>query len=187
MKKDGIVNLFYERKEEAVQEAQKAYGAYLFSIASRILSDKRDAEEAVNDAYLAAWNSIPPQDPENLKTYLGKLCREGAIDRLRQNTAKKRAPAAALLPLEELEEAVGEGGVEEHVQAAELSRRISAFLHEEKADARRVFLRRYWYFDPIGEIAARFGFSESRVRMMLKRTRDRLHATLKKEGYLNEK
>ncbi len=183
MNDDLLVQRFLRRDESALSTAREAYGRYCFSIAQNVLRNEEDSEEALNEALLAAWNSIPPQEPKNLKTYLGKLIREIAIDRLRKNHAQKRIPRGELLPLDELETLIGENQLEDTLEEAELSRIISGFLRAQKETERNVFIRRYWYYDSIEEICRRYGFGKSKVLMMLKRTRDRLAETLKKEGY----
>ena len=178
-----VVKLFLERREDAIAAAKERYEAYCLSVAGNILSDRGDAEECFNDALLAAWNSIPPQEPENLKTYLGKLTRERAIDRWRERRAQKRIAPEECVPLEELEDVFGKSEVEDAVEAAELSRSISLFLRSVRTADRDVFIRRYWYCDSIQSICDRYGFGRSKVLMTLKRTRDRLAVYLKKKGY----
>ncbi len=181
-----LVAAFYKRDEKAISLAKQRYEAYCLSVAEHILRNRQDAEECWNDALLAAWNSIPPQCPENLKTYLGKLTRERAVDCLRKKQAQKRVPAAVLVPFEELEEMLGAYRVEEAAEAAALASCISAFLRTEREAERNVFIRRYWYCDPVAAICARYGYSKGKTVMMLKRTRGRLAAYLKKEGFLYE-
>ncbi len=181
---DLLVRKILAREEEAISKAKETYGKYCFSIAQNILRNEEDSEECVNEAFFAAWNSIPPHKPMNLKTYLGKLVREIAIDRFRKKHAQKRVPANELLPLEEIESLVGEYEVADSAEEAELSSLISGFLRTRNETERNVFIRRYWYYDSIEEICRRFGFGKSKVLMMLKRTRDRLAEALKEEGYL---
>ena len=183
MKDEVLVRRFLERDELALAEARTRYGAYCLAVARNICPEPGDAEECLNDALLATWNSIPPQEPEDLKTYLGKLTRERAIDRWREARAKKRTPPDGLVSLDELEDMIGENAVEEAVEYAELSRAISAFLYTVREAERNVFIRRYWYGDSVESICARTGYKKSRVLMMLKRTRDRLADRLRKEGY----
>jgi RNA polymerase sigma-70 factor (ECF subfamily) len=184
---EQTIKKFFDRDESALSDARLAYGDYCRSVANGILKDSRDSEECVNDTFFAAWNSIPPDRPENLKAYLGKLTRNGALDILRKNNAEKRIPSAALVPFDELEEATGEAMVEDQLTVSELSRIISDFLHSQKETERKVFIRRYWYCDSISDICARYGYGKSKVLMMLKRTRDKLAESLKKEGYTYEK
>ena len=183
MKDEALVQSFWERDETAIAKAREQYGDYCYAIAGNVLESREDCEECLNEAMLAAWNSIPPQRPNNLKTYLGKLIREIAVDHLRKNHAQKRIPRGALLPLDELEELVGENAVSDSIEEAELSTLISGFLRSLKETERNVFLRRYWYYDPVNEICRRYGFGKSNVLMRLKRTRERLAECLKKEGY----
>ena len=183
MQEENLIHQFIERNEEAISESKQRYASYCLAIAQNILTDREDAEECLNDALLAAWNSIPPHHPENLKTYLGKLTREISIDRFRKKNAQKRIPSGFVIPFEELEEMIGQSEVAASVEEAELSRRISLFLRSLKEHERNVFIRRYWYCDSVESICARFGFGKSRVLMMLKRTRDRLAGYLKKEGF----
>ena len=184
MNDEVLVAKFRDRDPDAIAEAKERYDAYCIYIAENILHDRHDAEECLNDALLAAWNSIPPQRPNNLKTYLGKLVREIAIDRWRKSKAQKRISDELLVPLDELEEMVGSNEVEESVEDAELSLCISRFLRSLKQVERDVFVRRYWFYDPVDRICVRYGFSKGKVSMMLKRTRDKLADYLKKEGYM---
>ncbi len=185
MNDDVLVREILNRNEAGLASAKTQYGAYCLYIANNVLHSEQDAEECLNDALLAAWNSIPPQQPENLKTYLGKLIREIAVDRWRRNTAQKRIAPTALVPLEELEEMMGEASVEARVEEAELSRLISVFLNTIPETERLLFIRRYWYYDSIQQLCARFGFGKSKVTVTLMRTRNKLAKYLKKEGYLS--
>lgn len=183
MEDSQIVELFWQRNEEAVSETEKKYGTYCRSIAGRVLGVREDVLECVNDVYLAVWNAIPPHRPENLRTFLGKIARRLALKKRRDQTRDKRGGGAVDLSLEELDECVPSGGhIDDALEAEELTRIIDAFLETLPADERRVFLRRYWYLDSVAAIAERYGFGESRVKMMLKRTRDKLAARLAKEG-----
>lgn len=184
MKDDQIVQKFIDRDEEAIAESRKNYETYCLRIAENILYNKEDAEECFNDALLAAWNSIPPQRPNNLKTYLGKLVRQISIDRWRKNNALKRSALSPAVSFDELEDIVGACNIDEEVADAELSRQISAFLRTLGETERNVFVRRYWHLDPVGDICKRYGFSKGKVSMMLKRTRGKLAEHLKKEGFM---
>ena len=178
-----IVELYWQRQERAIAETKTKYGAYCQTIAQRILNDRLDAEECVNDTYLGAWNAMPPHRPASLRTFLGKIARNLSLKRWRARSAAKRGSGEVALSLDELEECVaGAGSVEEHVEAEELARVIDAFLGGLSADDRRMFVCRYWYFDSVGDIAQRFGFSQSKVKMSLKRTRDKLATYLEQEG-----
>lgn len=180
MKDEAIVKLFWNRDESAVAEAEKQYGGYCLRIAENVLRDAHDAEECFNDALLAAWESIPPNRPANLKAYLGILVRNAALDRSRRSGAQKRRPET-LESLEELGDIAAAFDVEKIADANELSRLITAHLRTLGADERRVFIRRYWHYDSIGAIAERYGFTQGKVKMMLKRTRASLAEFLKRE------
>ena len=184
MNDEALIQRFWDREETAIQAAKKQYEPYCLYIAQNVLRNRQDAEECLNDALLAAWNSIPPQRPQNLKTYLGKLTRELAVDRWRRNRAQKRITPDSVAPLDELEELVGESRVEETAEAAELSQLISRFLRTLPETERSLFIRRYWYYDSIEQICKRYGFGKSKVTVALMRTRNKLAAYLKKEGYL---
>jgi len=181
---DIIVNLFWDRQEDALAKTQEAYGAYCLQIAGRILGNPEDARECVNDAYIAAWNSIPPNRPENLKTYLGKLTRRISMKRWRSRDAQKRGSGEIALSLEELGDCIPSGILlEEQLVGKELTETINGFLEQLPKQQRQVFVLRYWYGCSIQEISSKFGFSKSKVESMLHRTRNKLRETLREEGY----
>ena len=183
MEDQEIVRLYWERKEEAIRETESKYGRYCFSIANRFLRNAADAEECVNDTFHAAWNTIPPHRPESLAPYLGKIVRRRALNLWRERSVEKRGGGEAPLLLDELEEVIPSGEeIDARLNAEELAEVLNRFLDGLPVDQRRVFLRRYWYLDSIRDISARFGFTRSKVKMMLKRTRDMLAETLQKEG-----
>ena len=179
-----IVRMFRDRDENAVAEARRQYETYLTYIADNILHDRRDAEECLNDALLAAWNSIPPQRPEDLRTYLGKLTRRIAINRWRMNTRQKRVRSDLTKSLDEIGEVISGWDLDTELEAVELSREISRFLNSIDETKRRIFIQRYWYCDSVKTICERYGYGKSRVLVMLKRTRDDLAKHLKKEGLI---
>ena len=180
---DGkIIELFFARDEQAIRATNEQYGKLCRYIAGRILSDRSDAEECVNDAYLTVWNTIPPTRPAYFKAFLCKITRNLALKKAETAGAQKRT-AAAMLSLEELEEAVPDRTLSSVIGEEELGKAISAFLRKQSEDRRSVFLRRYWFFDSISEIAERCGFSESKVKSMLFHTRNKLREYLKKEGF----
>ena len=183
MNDQAIVQKYWDRNEDAISDSKKQYEDYCLYIANNALHDRQDAEECLNDALLAAWNSIPPQKPENLKTYLGKLIHEIAIDRWRKNTRQKRIRSELVQSLDEIEEIVSGQNFDAEIEEAELSREISRYLYSISETKRNVFIRRYWYYDSIESICERYGFGKSKVLVMLKRTRDDLAQHLKKEGY----
>lgn len=180
-----IVALYWARSEEAIVQSDKKYGGYCYSIAYNILTNREDAEESVSDAYLSAWNAIPPRRPAMLATFLGKITRHLSIDRWRGRNRSKRGSGEMVLALEELGECVAGGETaEEAVERRELARSLNRFLEGLPETERRVFLCRYWYLDPVAEIANYYGFSVSKVTSMLHRTRKKLRAELEKEGLL---
>ena len=181
----GIVELFLERNEQALVFAARKYGASLRKIALAVLGDESDAQECENDAYLKAWNSIPPNEPRTwLLPYLSKLVRETAIDRLRKEQAKKRAAQFTELTQEIESSLPSLNDVETEVDGALLSAAISAFLRQQPLQKRNIFLRRYWYMDSVAEISKRYSVSEGKVKTVLFRLRGDLKDHLKREGYL---
>ena len=182
MTDEEIVDLYWNREEKAIHETDKKYGKYLHTIAYNILADREDSQESVNDTYLAAWDSMPPHKPAVLSTYLGKITRRIALDRLRRNNAQKRGGGQVALSMDELTECIPDGkSIDDHLQAEELSRHIDAFLRSLPSAQRSVFICRYWFFDSIGDIAKQFGYSESKVKTMLHRTLGKLKNYLEKE------
>lgn len=179
-----IVDLFFSRDENAVCEVQKNYNSYLLAISRNVLDSETEAEECVNEALSAVWNSIPPKKPENLKAYVGKIVREISVSRWRKNHAEKRVPSQYSLSLDELEDVICGSDFTKSVEKKELSEYISAFLRDLPQTERNIFIRRYWYNDGIKEISKRFGFGESKVKMTLKRTREKLSSALKKGGFI---
>lgn len=184
MEDEKIVALYWARAENAIAETSAKYGSYCHTIARNILGNTRDAEESVNDTWLDAWHSMPPQRPSLLGAFLGAITRRLSIDKWRRRSAQKRGGGQTELALEELSECVPAGS--DTAQSAEanlLAAVLEDFLAGLPETERRVFLCRYWYLDPVAEIARRFSFSESKVKSMLYRTRARLRARLEKEGF----
>lgn len=178
-----IVELYWQRNESAIDETASKYGPYCHSIAYNILDNDADAEESVNDTYLDAWNSMPPHRPSILATFLGKITRRISIDRWRKRSAEKRGGGQITVVLDELEECLTDGkSVEQEVEAKILSEVINSFVKSLPDTEQRVFLCRYWYMDSIETISNEFGFSQSKVKSMLYRTREKLRARLIKEG-----
>ena len=180
-----IIELYCSRSENAIAETAGKYGRYCTSIAYGILNSREDAQECVSDAYLMAWNAIPPRRPADLGTYLGKITRNLSIDRLRTRSREKRGGGEAPLALEELEEVVaGSDSPENEAVRKELIAGLNRFLSELTRQERYVFVRRYWYLDSLGDIAKSTGFSGSKVASMLYRLRGRLKKQLIKEELL---
>ena len=180
----SIVDLYFSRSEEAISRTDQKYGRFCYSIAYNILTNKEDAEESVSDTYMAAWNTIPPRRPTVLAAFLGKITRHIAIDRWRERSASKRGGGEIALALEELENCVaGTQNAETELERKEIIRAYVKFLDALPITERRVFLCRYYYVESIETIANKFGFSQSKVKTMLHRTRTKLRGQLAKEGY----
>lgn len=178
-----ILDLYWARNEKAIDESAQKYGSYCRTVARNILGNPQDEQESLNDTWLAAWNSIPPQRPALLKAYLGKLVRRISLKKWRERSALKRGGGEIPAALDELAECIPGGSIEAELDNAGLAQLLSRFIGNLSTDERRVFLRRYWYLDSIAEIAARLSFSESKVKSMLHRLRQRLMKQLKEEGY----
>ena len=180
-----ILDLYWARDEAAIARTAEKYGGYCGSIARNVLHSEQDAEECVNDAWLGAWNSIPPKRPENLAAYLGRLTRSKAIDRWRALHREKRGGDSVSLAVEELEEVLpAADDPERSVLQKELAQTVNRFLADLPVTERSVFLCRYWYFDDLAAISASFGFSRSKTKSMLHRIRKKLQSYLQKEGLL---
>ena len=183
MEDEQILDLYNARSEQAIAETAAKYGPYCHGIAMNILNNREDAEESVNDTWYAAWQSIPPQHPGMLAAFLGRLTRNFSLDRWRKMRAFKRGGGETALALEELRECVsGAESVESALVRKETLQSINRFLCGLKPTERSIFLCRYWYLDSTMEIAAKSGFSETKVRSMLHRLRIRLDKHLEKEG-----
>ena len=184
MEDSQIIALFIERSEQAIAELDRKYGSAVKRTAANILSDRLDVEECVNDAYLGVWNSIPPQRPSPLVSYVCRIARNLAVNRWHANTARKRSANYELV-LDELEDCLPSGAdVETELEAKELTAAIDRFLAAQSREDRFLFVRRYWYADPVSELAALTGSSADRVSVRLFRLREKLRKTLTKEGLL---
>lgn len=182
MNDSQIVALFFDRDQRAIEETAKKYGSYCYAIAYHILQNREDAEEAVSDTYLGAWASIPPNKPAQLNTYLGKITRRTALKRWEKCRARKRGCGELELALDELAGLLPGGSTpEDTVEAKELTRILNEFLKKLPRTERQVFVCRYWYLDSIADIARQFGFTQSKVKSMLLRTRMKLRNILIKE------
>ncbi|MBR6806978.1 MAG: sigma-70 family RNA polymerase sigma factor [Clostridia bacterium] len=183
----SIVKLFLERDENAIAEAERKYKRYCGSIAYGILGDESDCEECVNDALLGLWNTIPPNNPENLKTYLAKLVRNLALNRYKMLSAYKRGGGNVEASLDELAGCIASRDITEDViDSLWLSQALNEFLATMSADARTIFVQRYWFFRTVSEIANDLSVGESRVKASLMRTRNKLSKFLKGKGYTHE-
>ena len=180
-----ILDLYFQRSEQAIQETDNKYGSYCFRIAYQVLASREDAQESVSDTYLAAWNAIPPKRPPLLSAFLGKIARNISIDRWRSRSTYKRGGGEFALCLDELKHcASGQPSVEERQLQKEVVQTLNGFLKQLPEAERKVFVCRYWYMDSIRDIAEAFGISQTKVTTMLYRTREKLRKQLKGEGLL---
>ena len=177
-----IIELYWQRSETAITETAQTYGQYFHALAYGILWNHSDAEETVNDTYLKAWNTIPPERPEHLKAFLARITRQLSINRLKQNMAQKRGAGQYELILEELAECIPDN-VEDTADRLALRDTLNRFLQSLPSEVRTVFIRRYWHIQPIAVIAQDCGMSQSKVKSMLMRTRNKLKKQLNEEGY----
>ena len=182
MRDEEIINLYWERQEKAIYETDKKYGRYCNTISFNILQNSEEAKECVNDTYLKTWNSIPPQKPNILKVYLGRIARNLAINQYERKKAKKRDYTLEIA-LEELNECISsKNNVEEEFDYNELVNMLNVFLSELSQDKRKIFLERYWYLYSIKEISSNNKISESNVKTILLRIRSQLKDYLKEGG-----
>ena len=185
---DGkIVELYWRRSENAIEETDSKYGAYCFAVADNILHDEEDSSECVNDTWLKAWNAMPPQRPANLRMFLAKITRNISFNRFNARSAKKRGGGEASRVLDELAEClVGESDAASEYEARELGRCVREFVEALPEREGNVFVRRYFFTEPTTKIAKRYGLTDGNVAVILSRTRAKLKAHLAKEGFWNE-
>ena len=184
MKDHEIIALFFERSERAITELMGKYGAAIKNVASNILKDAQDAEEAVSDTYLTVWNRIPPEEPKYLGAYSCRIARNLSLKRFYANTAQKRNSYYDVA-LDELEETIPAlSTVESIYDAKELTRYLNRFLKELSREDRYLFMRRYWYGDNVGDIAQNLKISSHKASVRLFRLRQKLQNYLQKEGMI---
>ena len=181
----AIVALFWARSEDALREAERRYGSYCAAVAGRILNSAEDTRECMNDLWLAAWRSIPPQHPENLRTYLGRLARNLAVSRWREARRQKRGGGETALLLEELADCVS-GGTEpeRELEAKALREAVDRWLAGLSVRDRQLFVNRYFFARSVTEIAEKAGINSANVSTSLYRLLKKLRAHLEKEGLL---
>ena len=178
-----IVELYWNRDEAAIAATSERYGNYCYSIAYHILQCSEDAKECVNDTYWKAWLSIPPQRPNRLATYLGKITRNLSLDRLKQLNAQKRGKGQVELALQELESCIPSADdMDQIADEIVLSDAINQFLRAQPRTERNIFVGRYWHLYSIADLAQAYGMRESKVASMLFRMRQKLKHYLEKEG-----
>ncbi len=184
MDESAVIKLFEERSEEAISALSSMYGTLLLSLAHSITGNREDAEECVNDAYLAVWNAIPPLKPDSLKSYTCRIVRNQALKRFERDHTAKR-DGGSLYCYEDLEEILStEQAVDDGIQAEELARYIRRFLEEQNDFKGKLFIRRYWYNESYAALSAETGLSESALRTQLNRIKKALRHYLKSEGLL---
>ena len=184
MEDKDIIKMLESRDENAIEQIKKKYSSYLFTVAKNILGNVSDAEECVSETYLRAWLSIPPERPESLSRYLSSLIRNFALDTVRARKTSKRSKTEYLLSLDELDDLISPDGLPENEIEGELFRSyLTSFLRGLPENQRTVFIRRYYFFDPLKKIAVSCGMSVSSVKVSLFRTRAKLKEYLRKEGY----
>ena len=180
-----IIELFFDRDEQALVHTRENYSGYCRCIAGNILGSSEDTDEVLNDTWLAAWNSIPPHKPQCLRTYLARLARNISLNRIRNDKAAKRGGKETRVIFDEIEDWLSSSqDVEQEISHKELTEAINAFLDSVSEAERRVFVSRYWYMRSVSDIAREYSFSESKVKSMLFRMRKRLYERLEKEGFI---
>lgn len=185
MEDKEIIRLFFERNEKALSAVSKKYGRYCDIIAKNVIGNTFDAEECINDTLLDVWNSIPPNKPENLRVYVGKIARNNALDRLKKDTAQKRGGKETNLIMDEISEFSSDYSVENVAEQREIIAEINGFLKRLTERKRKVLVLRYWYCCEVSEIAGVTGLTEANVYNILKRERRKLLDYLRKRGVLN--
>lgn len=181
MEDNEIIELFWQRSQRAIAETDQKYGGRLQTLSMNILHDRQDAEECVNDTYHATWNTLPPERPNYFFAYLAKLARNFSFGKYDYYHAQKRCVTVVELS-DEIENCIpAPNDLEQKLDSKEIGRIISTFLYEQSSEMWAVFVRRYWYMDPIKDIAEMFQISESKVKSILFRMRNKLREHLEEE------
>jgi len=179
-----IIQLYWDRDDRAIRATSEKYGRYCRTIARNILNSDEDAEECVNDTYWNAWNAMPTHWPEQLAAFLGKITRNLSFNRYRHDRAEKRGGGEITLVLDELADCVSDtDSVEQTIDRRELGKAIDSFVKGLSPKKRDLFVRRYWYADPVSKIAADYGMLQGSVSKILERTRKQLKAYLTERGF----
>ena len=183
MEDAAIVDLYWQRSDQAIPETDRKYGPYCHTIAYNICANHEDAEECVNDTWFRAWNLMPTERPSVLSAFLGAISRNLALDRYRRRTRKKRGSGETVLALDELDDCVpAHGSVEQQIEEQELEQAIDTFLSTLSATERKIFVARYWFVSSVKEIADKLNCSPGKVKTTLYRLRGRLRTYLQEEG-----
>lgn len=177
----SIIDLFWARDEKAIAETDRVYGRRLHVLSDRILCSREDARECVNDTYFKTWQIIPPQRPKQFYGFLASICRHLSFHRLDWRTAAKRN-AEIISLTSEMELCIPDPARDRELEGKEIGRILNEFLEGLPKETRLIFLRRYWHLDTVAEIAARYGITESKVKMQLSRARAKLRDRLEREG-----
>lgn len=184
MDDNGIIQMYWDRNDQAISATSEKYGSYCKAIARNILSNEEDAEECVNDTYLNAWNSMPTHWPKQLAAFLGKITRNLAFNKYKCRHAKKRGSGEITLVLDELTDCVSDvDNVERIIDRQELAKAIGSFVKKLPIEKRNIFVRRYWYADSVSDIASDYGMMQGTVSKALERTRKQLKAYLSERGF----
>ena len=182
-----IVGLYWKKDENAIKETSDKYGAYCFAIADNILQNTEDSEECVNDTWLNAWNAMPPQRPAKLRMFLAKITRNLSFNRFNARSAQKRGGGEIVLVLDELADCLAsETDVVSEYEAKELGQSIRKFVQSLPERDGNIFVRRYFFTEPIAQIAKKYGLTENNVTVILSRIRKKLKTHLIKEGFFSE-
>lgn len=179
-----IIELYWQRNEEAIRESDEKYGRYCLVVANTILLDEQDSEECVSDTWLRAWSAIPPQRPNVLKMFFAKITRNLSVDRLKAKTAQKRGGGEVVLILEELQECIAsQGNAESEYMGKELGGSINRFVRALPEREGNLFIRRYFFGENVGSIAKRYGLTAHNTVVILSRVRQKLKHHLEQEGF----
>ncbi len=176
-----IIELYFERNESAISETDKKYGKLCRKIANKIIGDEHDSDECVNDTYLGVWNAIPPEKPNSLCAFVARIARNLAINRLKYRAAAKRN-SGITVSLSELEEIISDTSTLDNIEDMELGGWISDFLYMQDEETRNIFVRKYWFFDSVEELSLQYGYTESKIKSILFRTRNKLRMHLEMRG-----
>lgn len=187
MEDSKIVELYLQKNERAIEETDRKYGAYCFTIAHNILNNREDSEECVNDTWLKTWDAIPPQRPGRLQMFLAKITRNLSFNRFNSRVAKKRGGGEIVFVLDELAECLAcETDIADEYEARELGRCIREFVRALPEQEGNIFVRRYFFTEAVAQIAGRYGLTENNVAVILSRTRKKLKNQLIREGFWDE-
>jgi RNA polymerase sigma-70 factor (ECF subfamily) len=180
---EQIVELYWRREENAIRETDKKYGRYLFKVAHNILLDREDSEECKNDAYLEAWNSIPPTRPRTLGSFMTQIVRCIALDRYKAKTTKKRIPSELFVSMEDLSYILADGDfAETEYMAKEVGKMINAYVKGLTEKEQYIFVSRYYVAEKVEDIARELGVSQPTVYRELEHIKNGLREYLEREG-----